>query len=125
MGEDLHKGAKGVIFSYARTMRANDTGAEKILWSYLRNRQLDGFKFRRQHPILRYIADFYCHDAKLAIEVDGEIHNLADHQVYDRGRTFDLGIEGIKVIRFRNEEIVGDIDLVLEAIRVHLTLPSP
>jgi len=71
-------------FEQARFLKKVQTEAESFLWQRLRNRKLNGFKFRRQHPIDKYIADFYCHETKLIIEVDGEIH-LNNHQiVYDK-----------------------------------------
>jgi len=116
MSDELHKGATGEIFNFARTLRKDQTEAEKILWGHLRNKRLGGYKFRRQHPIKNYIADFYCHEARLVIEVDGKIHTAHDQQVYDEGRTYNLREEGVKVIRFRNEEITNDIGFVLERI---------
>jgi very-short-patch-repair endonuclease len=74
MSDELHKGAGGDVFWYARTNRKGMTEAERILWFALRGRRLLGFKFRRQHPIDDFIADFYCHEKKLLIELDGGYH---------------------------------------------------
>jgi very-short-patch-repair endonuclease len=122
----LHMGAKGKLFSNARMLRKTSTEAELLLWSNLRNKRLKGFKFRRQHPITRYIADFYCHEAKLIIELDGGIHNLPDYQEHDEGRTFELENDGIQVIRFTNTEILDNIVSVLDKITAILnnTLPA-
>ena len=91
----------------AREMRNNPTPAEDALWSVLRNRQLGGFKFRRQHRILPFILDFYCVQLKLAIEVDGPIHELSKEQ--DEFRTKYLNDLGIDVLRFSNEQVLNDM----------------
>jgi very-short-patch-repair endonuclease len=114
MTMNMFFGASPSTFEKAKELRNNMTLAEKILWERLSNKQIHGFKFRRQHPIATFIADFYCHSAKLIIEVDGEIHNA--QKDYDAGRAFELGELGIKVIRFRNEEIINEIDKVIEKI---------
>jgi len=84
---------------------------------------LDGFKLRRQHPIDRYIVDFYCHDSGLVIEVDGKIHEQNDNLDYDKNRTEDLIALGLTVIRFTNEQVLQNIDLVLSEIKRHFTTP--
>jgi very-short-patch-repair endonuclease len=112
----LHLGAKSIDFSNARMHRKTSTEAEVLLWNNLRNRRLKGFKFRRQHPIAGYIADFYCHEERLVIEVDGEIHNLSEHKEYDEGRAFKFELHGIHVIRFRNSEILENIEDVLNRV---------
>jgi len=83
------------------------TRAEKILWSKLRKKQIDGVIFRRQHPIDIFIVDFYCHKHQLVIEVDGGIHNLPGVSERDEGRTYELEKWGLKVIRFTNEEVIA------------------
>jgi len=110
------------IRDFSRKMRKNQTPYEKILWDRLRNRQLDGLKFLRQHPILFdrkgndfnfFILDFYCAEARLAIEIDGEIH---DRQVeYDLWRQHILEVMKIKFLRFRNQEL-EQIETVIEKI---------
>jgi very-short-patch-repair endonuclease len=81
---------------------------------------------RRQHPIGNFIADFYCHEFKLVIEVDGAYHSQDDPSDYDQGRSYELEELGIKVLRFTNEEVITDINAVIKAISLHLTLnPSP
>ena len=74
--ENLFFGASPEIHKFARELRRNLTEAEKILWQELRNRKLGGFKFRRQHPINKFVADFYCHEVKLIVELDGSQHLL-------------------------------------------------
>jgi len=119
---DMHYGASAKIFEQAKILRNNMTKAEKLLWDYLSRKQLMGFKFRRQHPIADFIVDFYCHIAKLVIELDGEIHNNKEQKDYDKARTEELEEFGIKIIRFDNEEILKDIDKVLGIIERHLPL---
>ena len=93
---------------------------EGILWEALRNRKLHGYKFRRQHPISNFIADFYCHEFKLIVEVDGEYHNSVEQTQYDKGRTCELNKLKLKVIRFKNHEVLEDIDFVLAEIGAQL-----
>jgi very-short-patch-repair endonuclease len=100
-----------VILARAREMRRPQTPAEATLWRALRNRQT-AFKFRRQHPIYRFIIDFYCAQAKLLIEVDGEWHLQPDQEEYDRARTEYLEELGYKVIRFTNDEVRHNLHAV-------------
>lgn len=99
-------------------LRNNATDAEKKLWVFLRNRQLNENKFRRQHGIGPYIVDFYCPELKLVIEVDGEIHNTKEAKEYDDKRTKYFQLYQISVLRFRNNEIFNDVESVLQAILV-------
>ena len=112
-GYPLHLGAGLKVFSKARELRTNMTKAERILWEAIRNGMLNGFKFRRQHPINNFIADFYCHKAKLIIEVDGGIHEITENREHDEGRTIELEKFGLTVIRFSNEEVLNNLDNVL------------
>jgi very-short-patch-repair endonuclease len=98
----------------ARQMRREPTAAENRLWQRLRNKQIFGYKFRRQHAIDRFIVDFICNQAQLVIEVDGEIHDYTQEE--DRIRQDFLESQGLRVIRFRNEEVLGNIDGVVEEI---------
>ncbi len=107
-------------FEQARFLKKVQTEAESFLWQRLRNRKLNGFKFRRQHPIDKYIADFYCHETKLIIEVDGEIHLNNDQIVYDKIRTEELESLGLRVIRFTNRQVLDKIDHVLQEISKNL-----
>jgi very-short-patch-repair endonuclease len=115
--DNLHKGATGKLYQYGRELRQPLTKTEKILWEYLRNRKLDGLKFRRQHPIDKFIADFYCHEKKLIVELDGAVHDEKVNADYDKARTYELADSGIRVIRFRNNEIEKNIEMVLTQIR--------
>lgn len=104
------------LFAMAKELRNHLTPAEKILWCRLKQ-ILPGYKFRRQHPIGNFIADFYCHSAKLVIEVDGPVHNSKEQAEYDQERTFIIEGWGIKVIRFSNEEVETKIESVIDVIR--------
>jgi len=106
---------------FARALRQQMTRAEDILWRSLRGSRFEGAKFRRQAPIDQYVVDFYCHAAKLVVELDGKQHEwFAD---YDSGRTEILERLGIRVIRFTNDEVCNDLDAVLARIRAELRLP--
>jgi very-short-patch-repair endonuclease len=100
-----------VILTYAREMRQPQTIAEANLWRVLRNRQT-GFKFRRQHPIDRFIIDFYCAEARLLIEVDGDSHLERNQVEYDKARTDYLEDLGYRVIRFTNDNVRCNIEMV-------------
>jgi very-short-patch-repair endonuclease len=104
-----------VILSHAREMRQPQTAAEATLWQHLRNRNLE-YKFRRQHPIERFIIDFYCAELKLCIEVDGDSHLEKEQQQYDAARTEFLESIGRKVIRFTNEDVRFNIQVVAQEI---------
>ena len=93
------------------------TGAEAILWSMLRNRQLDGWTFRRQAPVAGAIADFACHEIRLIIELDGGVHDL--HEARDAERDNRLRKASYEVLRFRNGDFSRNPAVVTEAIRRH------
>ncbi len=112
--------AKPRIFENAKILRRSMTSAEEILWEHLRNKQLNGLKFRRQHPVDIFIADFYCHEKKLIIELDGGIHDLPGQHEYDDGRTFLLEEKGFKILRFKNEEVENELEVVLNRILSYL-----
>lgn len=106
--------AKPVTLETARLLRRRMTYSESLLWEKLKGKQLLGLRFRRQHPIDIYIVDFYCHEAKLVIEIDGEIH--MDQIEYDDGREADIKKFNIKIIRFTNDEINNNIEIVIQNI---------
>ncbi|MDX8337735.1 endonuclease domain-containing protein [Draconibacterium sp. IB214405] len=110
-------GAKAHIFEKAKLLRNNMTVAELLLWEQLKGKKVLGLRFRQQHPIDIFIADFYCHPIKLVIEVDGGIHKSRDQKEYDIGRTGELNYWDIEVVRFTNEEIEKDITRVIEVIK--------
>ena len=115
--DNLTWAAKPDIFCKAKELRKSMTVAEEILWEHLRDNKLDGLKFRRQHPLDIFIADFYCHEKKLVIELDGGIHDSLEQKEYDEGRTFELEEKGFKILRFRNEEVINNIEDVLSRIK--------
>ena len=107
-----------------KSLRNNATIAEQELWHYLRHRQLNGLKFRRQESIGRYIVDFYCPSKRLAIELDGPIHDSPDQIKYDYQRTKYLNACFIRVLRFRNCDVHTNIQSVLDKI-ISETFPTP
>jgi len=110
----------------ARELRKNMTLAEIILWSRLRSRKIDGYKFRRQQPILDYIVDFYCDELKLIIEADGEIHSLSDKSETDVKRNKLLKINGYHILHLTNSEIQTDINSAIKKIKSFIvTILSP
>jgi very-short-patch-repair endonuclease len=108
------RGTTPEIEAAARRLRRNMTPAEKKLWEALRGKQLGGLKFRAQHPVGPFILDFYCPACKLAVELDGGVHE--DQTAHDAARTRQLNDYGYNVIRFRNEEVLGDLPSVLDRI---------
>jgi very-short-patch-repair endonuclease len=108
------RGSSPDIEQAAKDLRRESTPAEIRLWEALRRKKLHGFHFRRQHPVGRFIADFYCSACKLVIEIDGEIHN--EQSEYDAARTEEMESYGYQVIRFQNQQVFDDLDSVLEAI---------
>ncbi|MES2442251.1 MAG: DUF559 domain-containing protein [Pseudomonadota bacterium] len=105
----------------ARRMRREPTDAEARLWRHLRNRQLEGAKFRREEPLFGYFADFLCEDARLIVEADGGQHSPE----VDAQRTAALEAAGYTVIRFWNNDILGNTEGVIEEIRRVLRLALP
>ena len=108
----MFAGADPLLFGLAKDLRKNMTDAEKILWQYLRG-GINGFKFRRQHPIGIYITDFYCHKIKLIVELDGSIHHLPDVKYNDEIRQKNLQGWGCYIIRFTNKQVMQEVENVL------------
>ena len=104
------------ILARARELRCPMTPQEAKLWSRLRRKQLHGIKFRRQHPMGRFILDFFCYQHKLVIEIDGGHHAEPEQQAYDQARTEWLEARGLRVVRFTNRDIDTNIDGVLNEI---------
>ena len=102
---------------FRKNLRNNSTSAEATLWLLLKNSQLDGRKFRRQHSVGAYILDFYCPAEKLCIELDGADHYTVNGEAYDEERTKYLNSLNIRVIRFENKEVFQAIEYVLGRIR--------
>ena len=107
----------------SKRLRKDQTDAEKRLWAVLRNRNLAGYKFRRQAPIGAYIADFVCLEENFIIEIDGGQHAVS--LAKDEQRTKWLENEGYRVLRFWNNEVLENLEGVKESILIHLTNPSP
>lgn len=116
--------ATPLIFSRAKELRNNLTPAEIKLWSYLRTKPY-GCKFRRQHPIGPFIADFYCHTLKLVIEADGSVHNRDEVQQADKAKQWSLETENIQVLRFTNSAITNQFEEVIAIINTILTKEIP
>jgi very-short-patch-repair endonuclease len=104
------------VVDRARNLRREQTSAEARLWSALRNRQLAGLKFRRQHPYGQFILDFFCVERQLAVEVDGGVHLNAEQAAHDAERSEFLEQRGVYVLRFTNEEIEQHLPDVLRKI---------
>jgi len=113
---NMFYGANKRIFQRAVELRNNMTLAEKVLWEELKRKETFNVRFKRQHPIDIFVVDFYCHKYKLAIEVDGDIHLREEVQEYDDGRSHDIEKFGIKILRFKNKEVLGNIEMVKQRI---------
>lgn len=113
-----------LLWKLAKDLRNNPTEAERLLWFYISGKQL-GVKFRRQHIIGQYIADFACLEKMLVIELDGGYHSLPERQVSDEIRAKYLQKQGYRVIRFTNEELYQRIDIVLTKIKNALNENAP
>ena len=108
-----------------RALRRDATPAERRLWAALRRRQLDGWRWRRQYSVGCYVLDFFCPAARLAIELDGSVHDDPARAAYDYERTRWLWrVEGIRVIRFENAAVCSALDVVIEAIPAELGEPG-
>ena len=114
MGEGFTPSMRKRLTPVARKLRRNKTDAEALLWSRLRNRQLENMKFRFQAPFDDYVADFLCHSASLIIELDGSQHADSGQ---DKNRDAVMEIAGYRVIRFWNSEVFENLEGVLEEIR--------
>lgn len=106
-----------ILSEFAKQNRKNSTEAEDKLWQEVRNRKIDGFKFRRQHPIAGFIPDFVCLEQKLIIEIDGEYHNVNEQQQYDTARTEWLKEHSYSLLRFTNEQVLNEMPVVLQKIK--------
>ena len=115
----FHYNAYSKIFENANALKNNQTKAEYIMWQVLRGRQLNGAKFRRQHPIQKFIVDFYCHEFKLVIELDGGVHDIDFIKENDERREVELKNLGLKIIRFKNEEIFDSLETVMETVKIN------
>ncbi len=114
----------GLLKQFVAEHRSNPTEAENFMWQILRGKKIGGFKFRRQHIIGSYIADFVCLSLQVVIEIDGLIHQVPENIISDEARTLELNRLGFDVIRFTNEEVLNDTDNVIKKIIHHLTQKS-
>jgi very-short-patch-repair endonuclease len=101
----------------ARQLRRKLTLPEGLMWIALRGRKLAGLRFRRQHPMGPYILDFYCDEARLAVEIDGESHSHPDRMRHDERRTIWLEARGVRVVRLAARDVLADMDAVLGYVR--------
>ncbi|MFA6056560.1 MAG: endonuclease domain-containing protein [Taibaiella sp.] len=115
MATKMFYGAGSLIFEWAKDLRNRMTEAEMLLWGYLKQKPL-GYKFRRQHPLGFYIADFYCHKLLLVIEVDGKIHEREDVAQNDKERQNVIEGLGLKVIRVTNDDVNKQLEKVVSII---------
>jgi cyclase len=113
----IFNGANPLVFERAKELRNAMTEAEIVLWNHLKS-GIEGFKFRRQHPLGCYIVDFYCHQAKLVIEVDGSVHQLEEVKKRDEQKDKDLQNVGFTVIHFTNKEVMTSASDVLKKIQL-------
>ncbi|MBL0331188.1 MAG: endonuclease domain-containing protein [Bacteroidetes bacterium] len=95
-----------------RILRVNSTSAEEILWEEIRNKKLNGLKFKRQHSIGNYVVDFYCASKRLIIELDGEVHNTEEQKEKDQHRDQNLKEMNFKILRISNSQVLNDIETV-------------
>jgi very-short-patch-repair endonuclease len=119
----IERRIKEEITTNARSLRGNMTDVERILWRAIRGQQLHGHRFRRQHPIGPYIADFACLDKKCVIELDGGQHQ--NQIAYDEDRTLFLQKQGWQVIRFWNNDVLNNLEGVLSTVAAALTTLPP
>ncbi|MBL0268969.1 MAG: acetylglutamate kinase [Chitinophagaceae bacterium] len=115
MKENMYYGASHLIFQKAEELRNRMTPAEEVLWKLIHINEWK-LKFRRQHPIWNYVADFYCHKLKLVIELDGGIHEQEDVKKYDEARENHLKEFGLTILRFKNEQVLSNSDEVMKEI---------
>ena len=115
-GSNMFYGALPIHFELAKKLRNNQTEAEIFLWDNLPRLKHLKVRFKRQHPILYFIADFYCHQAKLIIEIDGGYHDIPEQYIYDTNRDAELNNFGLKVVRFSNNDVLNNIENTLKLI---------
>ena len=118
----MHYGAKGKLFQYAKEMRKNPTDSERALWKIINNVPFSEYKFRRQHPLARFIADFYSHKLKLVIEVDGGYHSAMEQMEIDELRDEDMSEFDIAVMRFTDKEVLDHSSDTSNKILERITL---
>ena len=113
-----------ILLERRRNLRKNLTPEESVMWKALKSKQIEGFKWRKQHPIDNYILDFYCPKAKLCIELDGKEHYTFQGAKEDEIRSIHLERKGIRIIRFENRLIWENLEEVINVIKQELISPS-
>ncbi len=111
---------KPILKKFARELRNNSTKSEIKLWGYLKGKQMLGYDFHRQKPLLNFIADFYCYELKLVIELDGYTHMFEETIIKDAIKESELNRVGLKVLRFSDDEVMQDIENVLRMIEKYI-----
>ena len=106
----------GELLARARSLRGDQSKPESVLWAVLRDRRLRGLKFRRQHPIGPFVADFYCDALRWVIEVDGGLHNTDEARAYDARRSDFMAMRGVTVTRFWSDEVMNEIEGVIDRL---------
>lgn len=114
--KNMFYGAQPIIFELAKQLRDRQTEAEIYFWDHLKFLNIPNIRIKRQHTVLYFIADFYCHKAKLIIEIDGGYHNIPEQYLYDINRDEELKSLGLKVIRLTNDEVLNDIQNSIKII---------
>ena len=122
MSRRIHNNKDAV--AYRKELRNKLTPAEAFLWNHLKNRQLEGRKFRRQHSIEKFIVDFYCYEEQLIIELDGEVHNEPKQIAYDDSRTKRLEKLGNRVLRFENKMVFDNLGSVVQEIKENFKIST-
>ena len=109
-----------ILKKFARELRNNSTRSEIKLWGFIKGKQMCGYDFHRQKPLLNFIADFYCHELKLVIELDGYTHQFDETIIKDRIKENKLNKVGLNVLRFEDDEVMHDIENVLRTIEIYI-----
>jgi cyclase len=116
MKQDMFYGSSPIIFENAKRLRNQLTPSEIMFWNLLKQ-YFPNYRFKRQHPVSQYIADFYCHKLKLVIEIDGGIHLSEEVKSYDKARDEFMQSLGLKILRFTNDEVGKDGEIVVKKLR--------
>ena len=112
---------KRIELEKRRKLRKDETYVEKIMWMHFRNRQILGYKFRRQYSVDHFVIDFYCPELKLAVEINGDVHEIPEQKEYDTTRQKYLEAFGIKFVRIKNEEFLGNPNKAFSKIEKSIT----
>ena len=116
----MYFGAKPKLFEFAKRMRYAPTEAERVMWKFLTSEEFIKYKFRRQHPMSKYIADFFSHPLLLVIELDGGYHLRPEQKEYDDFRDEDMSQLGVSIIRFTNDEVLQQQEIIMGKLKSHI-----